>query len=155
MTDEQENRQQNVPNTVRPPTSGGFKPGYDPRRWMKGRGKKSPTMKEAEKIFGELIWDILSEEIENPVTHEKVDRFRAMLRSMTTSRQSADRQAILDRILGKVTDKMELTGKDGEPLNPKVDNNGFERAISSLADALREIIPAKGNGENSKVDTSE
>jgi len=116
MTEEQENRQQNVSNTARPPTTGGFKPGYDPRRWMKGRGKKSPTMKEAEKIFSELIWDILSEEISNPVTGEKIDRFRAMLRSMTTSRQSADKQAILDRILGKVSQGVELTGKDGEAL---------------------------------------
>ena len=118
MTDEQENSQQNVTNTgkKRPPVSTSFKPGYDPRRWMKGRGKKSPTMKEAEKIFSELIWDILSEEIENPNTHEKIDRFRAMLRSMTTSRQSADKQAILDRILGKVSQNVELTGKDGAAL---------------------------------------
>jgi hypothetical protein len=100
-------------------TGKGFKPGYDPRRWMKGRGKKSPTMKEAEKIFGELIWDILSEEIENPITHDKVDRFRAMLRSMITSRQSADKQTILDRILGKVAQGVELTGKDGGELKIK------------------------------------
>lgn len=95
-------------------TGKGFKPGYDPNRWMKGRGKKSPTMKKAQEIFDALIWDILSEEITNPTTQEKIDRFRAMLRSMTTSRQSADKQAILDRILGKVKQDVELnTGTEG------------------------------------------
>lgn len=46
--------------------------------------------------------------------------------------------------------KSELTGKDGEPLIPKVDNERFDRAISSLADAVRESIlgtGAKSDGE--------
>jgi len=41
---------------------------------------------------------------------------RAMLRGMTTSRQSADRQAILDRILGKVTQAVDVTS-GGKPLD--------------------------------------
>jgi hypothetical protein len=49
--------------------------------------------------------------------------------------------------------KMELTGKDGEPLQPKVDNERFDRALLTLTDALGAILSDKGNGADSKVDT--
>lgn len=86
-----------------------FKKGYDPRRWMQGRNKKPADKKKAEDILLSLIWDVLSEDIEHPITHEKIDRFRAMIRSMTTSKQSADKQAILDRIAGKVRQDVDVT----------------------------------------------
>jgi hypothetical protein len=94
-----------------------FKKGYDPRRWLKGRNKKPANQKRAEEILLSLIWDVLSEEITNPMTGEQVDRFRAMIRSMTTSRQASDKQAILDRIAGKVTQDIDVTS-GGEPLKP-------------------------------------
>ena len=50
--------------------------------------------------------------------------------------------------------KMELTGKDGQPLQPKEDNARFDRAISTLADAIREVVSRKGDKQNSAVDTS-
>jgi len=96
--------------TKQPKPRGKGKPlakGYDPRRWMHGAPKKPKDKKKAEEILLSLIWDVLSEEITNPNTGEQIDRFRAMIRSMTTSRQSADKQAILDRIAGKVMQQIE------------------------------------------------
>jgi hypothetical protein len=97
-----------------------FKKGYDPRRWLKGRNKKPADKKKAEEILLSLIWDVFSEEITNPITGEQVDRLRAMVRSMTTSRQSADKQALLDRIAGKVVQVNELKNKDGETLRIEI-----------------------------------
>lgn len=88
---------------------GRFKKGYDPRRWMKGAPKKPKDKKRAEELLEHIIWDVLSEEIRNPSNGENIDRLRAMIRSMTTSRQSADKQAILDRIAGKVTQNVDVT----------------------------------------------
>ena len=83
--------------------------GYDPRRWMKGAPRKPKDKKRAEELLEHVIWDVLSEEIKNPNTGEAIDRLRAMVRSMTTSRQSADKQALLDRIAGKVTQDIDVT----------------------------------------------
>ena len=83
--------------------------GYDPRRWLHGAPKKPKDKKRAEEILLHVIWDVLSEEITNPNTGEAIDRLRAMVRSMTTSRQSADKQALLDRIAGKVTQDIDIT----------------------------------------------
>ena len=91
------------------PPKGAFKKGYDPRRWMKGAPRKPKDKKKAEELLEHLIWDVLSEDIAHPITGEKIDRFRAMIRSMTTSKQSADRQAILDRIAGKVMQELDVT----------------------------------------------
>lgn len=96
---------------------GSFKKGYDPRRWMKGAPKKPKDKKRAEELLEHIIWDVLSEEIRNPSNGESIDRLRAMIRSMTTSRQSADKQAILDRIAGKVTQNVDVTS-DGKALQP-------------------------------------
>ena len=90
--------------------------GYDPRRWMKGAPKKPKDKKRAEELLEHIIWDVLSEEIRNPSNGESIDRLRAMIRSMTTSRQSADKQAILERIAGKVVQDIDLTS-GGEALN--------------------------------------
>ena len=95
---------------------GSFKKGYDPRRWMKGAPKKPKDKKRAEELLEHIIWDVLSEEIRNPSNGESIDRLRAMIRSMTTSRQSADKQAILERIAGKVVQDIDLTS-GGEALN--------------------------------------
>ena len=92
-----------------PSKPGTFKKGYDPRRWVKGQPKKPKDKKRAEEILLHVIWDVLSEEITNPNTGEAIDRLRAMVRSMTTSRQSADKQALLDRIAGKVTQELDVT----------------------------------------------
>ena len=88
---------------------GHFKTGYDPRRWLRGRPKKPANMKIAEELIQHVIWEILSEEITNPATGEKVDRLRAMLRSMSTNKNMQDK--LLDRILGKVSQPLDIGGE--------------------------------------------
>jgi len=113
MTDQPVNTGEILEESSKPGT---FKKGYDPRRWLKGQPKKPKDKKRAEELLEHVIWDVLSEEIKNPNTGEAIDRLRAMIRSMTTSRQSADKQAILDRIAGKVLQNVDVTTK-GESLN--------------------------------------
>jgi hypothetical protein len=52
---------------------------------------------------------------------------------MTTSRQSADKQAILDRIAGKVTQNVDVTS-DGKELNPYMQMPAAE--LLALAERL-------------------
>jgi len=106
MTDQPVNTGEILEESSKPGT---FKKGYDPRRWLKGQPKKPKDKKRAEELLEHIIWDVLSEEIRNPSNGESIDRLRAMIRSMTTSRQSADKQAILDRIAGKVTQNVDVT----------------------------------------------
>jgi hypothetical protein len=113
-----------------------FKKGYDPRRWVSGRGKKPANQKKAEELLLSLMWDVLSEEITNPVTGEQVDRFRAMIRSMTTSRQPSDKQAILDRIAGKVTQAVDISNSDGS-LRPET------MKPSEIADRVATLLAMK------------
>lgn len=47
---------------------------------------------------------------------------------------------------GKLTSRMEVTGKDGAPLVPPIDSDGYKQSIDALADTLREII----SGESPK-----
>jgi hypothetical protein len=117
MTDD---RQQNLTDgKKRPPTAGSFKPGYDRRRWLKGRGKKSPEQREGEEILRAVIWEELSREFDARDgkavdAEETVDALRMMVRSWMRKRPGE----IADRIAGKVTEKHEHMGKDGKPLNP-------------------------------------
>lgn len=85
-----------------------FKKGFDERRWLQGRPKVPKNVKA---LAENLLWEIASEEIENPHTHEKVDRLRALLRSMTTSKQSADKKEFLARLLGAVPQNVDITSK--------------------------------------------
>lgn len=50
-------------------------------------------------------------------------------------------------------DRTEITGKDGEAL--KIDDEGHNRAISKLADALGEIVSGAGAKQDGEVDTTE
>ena len=118
MTDEPEI---NLQNQVQPPKKGnnptgkgGLKPGYDPRRWMNGRGKKSPEQKEGERILRAVIWEELSREFDTngmkPLeTPETIDALRLMVRTWIKKRP----QEVAERIAGKVPASLELTGKDG------------------------------------------
>ena len=60
---------------------------------------------------------------------------------------------VLDRGIGKVATAVEVTGKDGEPI--KTDDEGHNRAISKLADALGEIVSRTGTKQDGEVDTPE
>jgi hypothetical protein len=60
---------------------------------------------------------------------------------------------VLDRVVGKVPNPVELTGKDGEAI--KTTDEGHNRAISKLADALGEIVSGKGTEQDGEMDTTE
>ena len=117
MTDLPENYQQNVVNDDRRGKTPGarqaqFKPGYDPRRWLNGRGKKSPEQKEGEKILLAVIWDELSREFDTGTmkpleTPETVDAMRLMVRSWIKKRPDL----IAELIAGKVLERHDITSK--------------------------------------------
>ena len=91
-----------------------FKKGYDPRRWLNGRGKKSPEQREGEQILRAVIWEELSREFDTarmkPLDDaDTVDALRLMVRSWIKKRPAE----IAERIAGKVPQPVELTGKDG------------------------------------------
>lgn len=93
-----------------------FKPGYDPRRWLKGRGKKSPEQREADAILRAVIWEELAREFDKrtmtPLEEEEVvDALRLTIRSLLKKKP----EILLERIAGKVTDKVDVTSK-GKPL---------------------------------------
>jgi len=53
---------------------------------------------------------------------------------------------------GKLTEKVDMTS-NGETLKLKEDNAGFDRAISTLADVLREIVSDKDTKQNGEMET--
>ena len=95
-----------------------FKKGYDPRRWVGGRGKRSPEQKKGEEILLAVIWEELSREynavnmkpLDNP---ETVDAMRMMVRGWIKKHP----ETIADRIAGKVVQKTDVTSGN-EPLKP-------------------------------------
>ena len=94
-----------------------FKPGYDPRRWMSGRGKKSPDQKKGEELLLAVIWEELSREFDTATMKptdnpETVDAMRLMVRTWIKKHP----EQVADRIAGKVTERVEMTGKDGKEL---------------------------------------
>jgi hypothetical protein len=98
-------------NSETPKRGKPFAPGFDERRWLKGRPK---VPKDTAALMNNLLWEIASEEIQNPATGERVDRLRALIRSLTTSKHSADKIHFLDRLAGKVTERVDLTSGDKE-----------------------------------------
>ena len=128
MTDEPENYQQNLVNDRRGKTPGArkaqFKQGYDPRRWLKGRGIKSPEQREGEEILRAVIWEELSREFDaatmKPLeSTSEIDAMRLMVRSWIKKKPNE----IADRIAGAVTKNMDIKS-DGKPLNWKDFING-------------------------------
>jgi len=88
-----------------------FKKGYDPRRWLGGRGKKSPEQKKGEEILLAVIWEELSREYDTRTKTlvdepEVIDTMRLMVRQWI-KRQP---EKVAERIAGKVADKVEQTG---------------------------------------------
>lgn len=142
MTDD---RQQNLPDgKKRPPTSGGFKPGYDRRRWLKGRGVKSPEQREGDEILRAVIWEELSREfdtgsmkpLESPDT---IDALRLMVRTWIKKNPAA----VAERIAGKVTERLE------------VDNKGTQKVIIEYADGNSNTPPLTRGADTDKAGTEE
>ena len=84
-----------------------------------------------------------------------VTRVTDMLIAMSKSKNPSDRALFLAYAFGKPKEEMDITSK-GESINLKEeDAERFDRAILTLADALRETVSGKGTEQNSPVDTSE
>ena len=103
------------------PRGKAFKAGFDSRRWLSGRGKKSPEQREGEAILRAVIWEELSREFDTATMKatdnpETVDALRLMVRQWIKKHP----EQVADRIAGKVTEKVEHSGKDGEALTIRI-----------------------------------
>lgn len=92
-----------------------FKKGYDPRRWLGGRGKKSPEQREGEEILRTVIWEELSREFDTKTMKpleqsETIDAMRLMVRQWIKKHPND----IADRIAGKVAQTIQGKGDNGE-----------------------------------------
>ena len=110
-------------STAKPVGNGNLKPfklGYDPRRWMGGRGKKSPEQREGEQILRAVIWEELSRDfdvasmkpLENPDT---IDALRLMVRQWIKKHP----EQVADRIAGKVQESVKVSGDADNPITIK------------------------------------
>lgn len=120
MTDEPEKVQQNLGskekiNQSEASKAARFKSGFDKRRWLGGRGKKSPEQKQGEEILLAVIWDELSREFDVSIPGKviplddtpQIDALRLMVRSWIKKKP----ELIAERIAGKVTDRVDVTSK--------------------------------------------
>ena len=87
----------------------------DPRINRKGR----PPVPKSIIDLQALIDEIADEEVVNPSTGEKIQRLRAMLRSMMTGKETSGKIHILDRRYGKVPQSVDVTS-GGESIAPTI-----------------------------------
>lgn len=91
-------------------------------------------------------------------------RYAHLVKKFTNSRKTGlsielyDGQTVHNNVLkmaGKFTDRLDLSNSDGS-LKPEkeIDDERFDRAVSTLADAIRESISGTGGKQNSDVDTA-
>lgn len=114
MTDDPEKVQQNLEKPPPKPRPTVFKPGYDPRRWLGGRGKKSPEQKEGERILLAVYWKELSR-VFDAATGKPVEPDGELTALELAVRSQIKKQfdKVAERIAGKVTDKVDLSNSDG------------------------------------------
>ena len=98
-----------APKSAKKPRGAAFKSGYDPRRWLSGRGKKSPEQREGDEILRAVIWEELSREFDMATmkpteTADTVDALRLMVRTWIKKNPAA----VAERIAGKVTEKIDV-----------------------------------------------
>lgn len=117
MTDEV--TQQNLEKTGKGNGEGSkqtrFKPGFDKRRWLNGRGKKSPEQKEGEEILLAVYWKELSREFD-PVTGKPLTPDEEPLTALEIAARKEIKTKfnnVVERVAGKVTDRLDLSNKDG------------------------------------------
>ena len=124
-------------------TGKGFVKG-DKRINRGGRPKFFDALRKlAQKIAGELP------------DEADVTRVTEMLIEMSKSKNPSDRALFLAYAFGKPKEEVDVTSK-GESINQKEDNaERFDRTISTLADAIREIVSEKSEKQDSSLDTSE
>ncbi len=89
-----------------------FKKGYDARRNAKGRPKDIPGLKE-------LLLSIAHEDATGKdgqplvINGHKATVIEAVMRQMLQSKNPRDRQIVLEYMFGKVSNPVEIRGKDG------------------------------------------
>ncbi len=123
----------------------------DPRINRKGRPVRGmdELKREWQDVWSEIMFDSNNLPIIDEVTGKKLTRLKARMRIATSSRNTQEFRTALEYAYGKPKEEIDLTS-GGEPIQTKVDDERFDRAISSLADTLREIVSGKGakpNGE--------
>jgi hypothetical protein len=123
------------------------------RLGRKIRGKDA-LRREWEAIWSEIMFDENGKPIIDDITGKALTRLKAQMRAMTTSTNIRKVELALAYTYGKPKEEVDLTS-GGEALKPKEDNARFDRAISTLADAIREVLLVKGTGKDGKVDTTE
>ena len=98
-----------------------FKPGFDKRRWLKGRAPKSPEQREGEKILRAVYWKELSREFDaasgKPLEPEET---LTALELAVRTQIKKDFRSIADRIAGKVTERVDLSNSDGTLKPPQI-----------------------------------
>ena len=98
-----------------PTGKGGFKKG-DPRINRKGRPKSFDAFRE---LAQQIAHEVAKDKNKNCIVIEgrKVSITEMILRSWATSKNHQLQRAFIEIAYGKVPDRQEITGKDGEPLN--------------------------------------
>ena len=117
----------------------------DKRINRKGRPKSFDALRK-------LAQQIAAEDLQS-TDGDVVTRIEALLRVMSSSKNPADRALFLAYAFGKPKDELDLT-TGGEPITKEVDNERFDRAIATLADALREKLHNAGDGKERPMDAA-
>lgn len=100
-----------------------------------------------------LIDEVFDEEIDVMLRgkKEKITQLKAGLIDLWRNKNIFGRMNLLDRRFGKVTERVDLTSGN-EKLELKIEDERFNRAIASLADAIRESVSGTGGKQDGKVD---
>jgi hypothetical protein len=113
---------------------------------------KETFRKEFEKIWAEIMFDDNGNPIIDPANEKPLTRLRAQMRAMTTSSNVRKVELAMAYTFGKPKEEVDLTS-NGETIAPKVDNDGLDRSMLALADALREIVHGENANGRGKMDT--
>jgi len=110
MTDELQQSAAKPAESPKKPNGVPFKKGFDKRRWMNGRGKKSPEQREGDEILRAVIWEELSREFDTVTMQplestEQIDAMRLMVRKWIKSKPNE----VAERIAGKVAQGVDVT----------------------------------------------
>ena len=126
-------------------------PGRTIRRWFNGEHGQPPddvvtdTKKELKELFEDEIRAIM---MALPDKREDANYKDAVMAAAILT----DKKQLLE---GGATSRNELTGKDGGPIEHRVNTEQFNRALTSLADAFRDVVSIPASQGSSAVDASE
>jgi hypothetical protein len=120
----------------------------DPRINLKGRPRVADELKK-------YILDMLEEEGENAITHQKITVLRQMILSMALGNSDAGKIHILDRAYGKVADEIIFSHDDVQKIFEYLPQDMLERIAKgeSIGDVLVRWITTLGDGTNSNQQT--